>query len=174
MSKNAYATREITMPFGRVIPLADDTSEWNMRVWPVNYPVQGSSSDIVSRAVCMINRVLRKDLDAIRTVDRWADRDQNADLQQALRTIRDRSSMWSHVILSIHDSIVSDVAPNELDTVLSLKQGIMESRCDYPWLICPLKADTSFGPDWGVQKSLEEKFIQQGARLDRAGNAVTE
>jgi DNA polymerase I-like protein with 3'-5' exonuclease and polymerase domains len=174
MQQRARETREIEMPEGRVIPLASDTSDWNMRVWPVNYPVQGSAADLMNRALILMARAFRGDKWALSEIFAIAEYLQSEELFAAARYIYDHGELYSHPIASIHDSCLIDSCPEEVDYVLPIQQAAMEDRRHYDWMICPVKSDSSLGPDWGMQHNSEEKFIKKGARIDRAGNVMTD
>lgn len=73
--------------------------------------------------------------------------------------IRDRG-LRSMLVNTVHDSIVLDVHPDEIDEVAALCVDVMENvkryaliympNVDFSWLICPLKADVDVGTHYGA------------------------
>jgi DNA polymerase-1 len=82
----------------------------------INMPVQGTSADIIK--IAMIN--LYKELD--------------------------RRSLESKMILQIHDELVFEVAPGEVDIIKALVLELMPGAMK---LSVPLKVDIKMGRNWG-------------------------
>ena len=106
---------------GRRRPLADMLESTDQRVQAavdnvaVNTPIQGSAADIIKIAMIRLH-------DAIRTI-----------------------GLASRMILQVHDELVFDVAPGELERVQALVHEHMEGA--YP-LRVPLVVDMGWGADW--------------------------
>jgi DNA polymerase-1 len=81
----------------------------------INTPIQGSAADLIKLA--MINVA-----DAIR-----------------------EKKMESAMLLSVHDELIFEVPPNELDTLMTLVKEIMESVWE---LKVPLKVNLAVGDNW--------------------------
>lgn len=81
----------------------------------VNTPVQGSAADIIKMAMIAIHRDLAE------------------------------RGLASRMILQVHDELVFDVAPDELDAVKRLVRERMEGAVD---LRVPLVVEMGAGPDW--------------------------
>jgi len=81
----------------------------------VNTPIQGSAADLIKIAMIRIDETLQ---------------DQN------LRTA---------MLLSVHDELVFEVPPQELDQVKELIRSIMEGVWD---LKVPLKVNVGWGENW--------------------------
>lgn len=69
----------------------------------------------------------------------------------------------SLLINQVHDSLVVDYVPEELEEIVELCQDVMENIVDYAgrfmpnldmsWLISPLKADAKIGSHYGIEES---------------------
>jgi len=133
----------IESPFGRreILHYINDNFDVGMRNKDrraaVNMPVQSSASDILLCALIVIH-------DQLRT--------------KGLRTM---------LVNTVHDSIVLDVPPEEIDTVAALCVDVMENiagvyskqyfpNVDFSWLRSPLKADVEIGTHYGVESSYNE------------------
>ena len=102
----------------------------------VNMPVQSSASDILLCALIIIHDKIQ---------------------QAGLRTM---------LVNTVHDSIVLDVPPEEIDTIAAICVDAMENvvsyavyyfpNIDFSWLRSPLKADVEIGTHYGVEQSYNE------------------
>ena len=81
----------------------------------VNTPIQGSAADIIKRAMIDIQ----------------------ADI--------DRTGLKSRMVLQVHDELVFEVAPGELEDIRELAVSRMEGAVD---LIVPVVVDTDTGANW--------------------------
>jgi uracil-DNA glycosylase family 4 len=96
----------------------------------VNMPVQSGASDTLLCALVIIDKFIS---------------------QRGLRSM---------LVNTVHDSIVLDVHPDEIDEVAALCVDVMENikhyasiympNVDFEWLICPLKADVDVGTHYGA------------------------
>jgi len=68
-----------------------------------------------------------------------------------------RIGFKSELILQVHDSILVNVVPEELEDVVSIMRRIMESSAE-GYINVPLRADFSIGKSWG---SLQDLWKQQ-------------
>jgi DNA polymerase-1 len=81
----------------------------------VNTPIQGSAADLIKLAMINVDRSLRE------------------------------KNLQSAMLLTVHDELVFEVPPDEIDTVTRLLKKIMESV----WkLKVPLKVNMAHGPNW--------------------------
>lgn len=102
----------------------------------VNMPVQSSASDILLCALIVINHKLKT---------------------RGMRTM---------LVNTVHDSIVLDVPPEEIDDVAGICVDVMENittyartyfpNVDFSWLKSPLKADVEVGTHYGTEISYSE------------------
>jgi DNA polymerase I-like protein with 3'-5' exonuclease and polymerase domains len=97
----------------------------------INYGVQGSAFHCLLWSLCKLHQWLKA------------------------------NEMQSAVIAQIHDSIVLNLHPNELDTVLKKAQQIMcvDVRKHFKWIICPLVVETELAPagaSWNEKRKQEE------------------
>ena len=97
----------------------------------INYPVQGSAFH------CLLWSLIK--------------------LHQWLKA----NEMESKVVAQIHDSIVLNLHPDELETVLKKAKQIMcvDVRKHWPWIITPLVVETELAPpggSWGAKAKQEE------------------
>ena len=81
----------------------------------MNAPIQGSAADIIKLAMVSVWRRMK---------------------EEGLR---------SRMVLQVHDELVFDVVPEELDRVMELAREQMESVCS---LSVPLIAECGSGRDW--------------------------
>jgi len=105
---------------GRIRLLTDiDSSNINVRQaaerTAINTPIQGSAADLIKLAMIKIDSALR-----------------------------DRK-LKSAMLLSVHDELVFEVPPEELDTVPPLVKSIMENIWD---LKVPLEVNLAVGANW--------------------------
>ena len=118
--KDARQTKKTSTLLGRIRFLPDINSpNKNVREFAertaVNTPIQGSAADLIK--VAMIN------------------------VDSALRDKKLKAAM----LLSVHDEIVFEVPPDEMDTVQKLVTNIMEGVWD---LKVPLKVNIASGINW--------------------------
>jgi DNA polymerase-1 len=97
----------------------------------INYPVQGSAFHVLLWSMSKIHQWLKA------------------------------NEMGSKIVGQIHDSILFNLHPDELDTVLKKAKQIMcvDVRKHYPWLICPLVVETELAPagaSWNEKTKQEE------------------
>jgi DNA polymerase-1 len=85
----------------------------------INMPVQGSSSDIIKLAMIHIDQAIRE------------------------------SNMRSRLILQVHDELVFEAVPVELEMLAALLKQKMSKALD---LIVPLRIDLKMGSNWGDLK----------------------
>jgi len=84
----------------------------------VNAPVQGTASDLTLFSVMFLHNEFK------------------------------RRGLKSHIVGSVHDSILFDVADEELHCVVTLIKQIMEGL-DFDFIKVPLKVDVAIGKAWG-------------------------
>jgi len=118
--KEARISKKTSTLLGRIRLLPDiNNSNKNLREFAertaINTPIQGTAADLIK--IAMI------------TVD-------SAFTEKGLK---------SAMLLSVHDEIVFEVPPDELDTVSNLVKEIMESIWD---LKVPLKVNIAVGKNW--------------------------
>jgi uracil-DNA glycosylase family 4 len=82
-------------PYGRYIPCEPDTSNWEMQVRPVNYPIQSTATDTTLAAAIRINRRFRE------------------------------SGMKAHILFVIHDALYVDAPNDEIQNALKIMQEEM-------------------------------------------------
>lgn len=128
--------RYICTPVGRMLPVPYNSSDWHMQVWPVNWPIQSTATDITSSAVCKIVREFKK------------------------------LCLNSVVFVNTHDSIGIDCHPEEIDTVLDITQRIMESPSDKFRLKVPAKSDVELGPTNGDTEELQDRGMKKGRTVE--------
>jgi DNA polymerase-1 len=111
----------VTTLLGRRRPLADMLESSNQRVQAavdnvaVNTPIQGTAADIIKLAMLRLHGAMRD------------------------------AALESRMILQVHDELIFDVAPGELDAMKDLVRERMEGA--YP-LRVPLLVDMGWGADW--------------------------
>lgn len=117
---------EITTVFGRTIPInmknfKGEEDKEANHRRSVNYSVQSPASDLVSDSIGRIYRLFKG------------------------RNIK------SIIVGSVHDSILVDIYPGELPTIIKIIKYVCEVECHklYQWIKCPIIVDTSFGTSWG-------------------------
>lgn len=96
----------------------------------VNMPIQGAASDVLMAAVSIINYFMEE---------------------------RKLKSLW---VNTVHDSVVLDIYPGELEIITELAVDVMENMPEYAkdfmpgvsfkWLKVPLKADVDVGTHYGT------------------------
>jgi len=122
--KQAGISKKTSTLLGRIRLLPDiNSSNKNLREFAertaINTPIQGTAADLIK--IAMIN------VDSVFT----------------------EKGLKSAMLLSVHDEIVFEVPPDELDTVKSLVKDIMESVWD---LKVPLKVNMAVGDNWAQAK----------------------
>ena len=111
----------VTTLLGRRRPLRDMLESDNQRIQAavdnvaVNTPIQGSAAEIIKLAMLRLHAAIAA------------------------------GRLASRMVLQVHDELVFDVAPDELDTVRSLVKEHMESAYA---LRVPLVVDMGWGADW--------------------------
>jgi DNA polymerase-1 len=130
----------IETPFGNRRPLpyihSSDRNRRNKAIREaVNTPVQGAAGLVTVMALVIVDIEMRK------------------------------RAMQSMIVNTVHDSIVFDVHPDEIDNVASLCVDVMENVVDYAslympnidmsWLICPLRAEIEVGTHYGTMEEYE-------------------
>ncbi len=118
--KEAAATKRTSTLLGRIRQLPDiSSSNWNVRQFAertaINTPIQGTAADLLKIAMIRVDAALR---------------------EQKLR---------SAMLLSVHDELVFEVPPEELEIARELIKGIMEGVWD---LKVPLKVNIAWGNNW--------------------------
>jgi DNA polymerase-1 len=116
----AHDTRQTSTLLGRIRQLPDIVStNRNVRQFAertaINTPIQGSAADLIKLAMINVDRALR---------------------QKKMRTA---------MLLSVHDEIIFEVPPDELDDAKALVQREMESVWE---LAVPLKVNLACGQNW--------------------------
>lgn len=81
----------------------------------LNAPIQGSAADIIKLAMLRVDRALRE------------------------------NGLASRMLLQVHDELVLEVAPGELDTVREL---VVEHMSQAQQLRVPLAVSVGVGPNW--------------------------
>lgn len=129
--RNGY----VESPFGRRLYTPDINDRDSKRAadaarTAVNAPIQGTASDVLLCAVVVIDDNMRKD---------------------AMKTM---------LVNTVHDSLVGDVYPGELDSFAELCVDVMENikeyaavyfpHMDFSWLKIPLEADIEVGSHYGA------------------------
>jgi DNA polymerase-1 len=109
-----------TTIFGRRRPFSDLTStnrvlRENAERQALNSPIQGSAADIIKRAMITIDRRVRE------------------------------QGLASRMLLQVHDELVLEVAPGELDELTTIVRDGMAGAAD---LTVPLDVQLGHGPDW--------------------------
>ncbi len=118
----ARKAKKTSTLLGRVRPLPDiDSANRNIRQFAertaVNTPIQGTAADLIKLAMIRVDAAFAG------------------------------KGMRSAMLLSVHDEIVFETPPEELDAAMALVRGIMESVWS---LKVPLKVNLASGSDWAV------------------------
>jgi DNA polymerase I len=116
----ARAERQISTLLGRIRPLPDIVStNHNVRQFAertaVNTPIQGTAADLIKLAMINVDAEIS------------------------------RQKMQTKLLLSVHDEIVFECPPEELDAATELVTNLMESVWD---LDVPLKVNAAAGGNW--------------------------
>lgn len=114
----------VTTLLGRRRYLPDiNASNYNLRSFAertaMNTPIQGTAADIIKTAMVRLTRRMRD------------------------------VGLKSRMLLQVHDELVFEVPPDELDAMRELVTDVMESAVP---LDVPLKVDVSWGADWYAAK----------------------
>jgi len=98
----------------------------------LNMPIQSAANDVLFAANAIINSEMK------------------------------RYKMQSMLVNTVHDSLVYDYHPAELDDLVDLAVDVMENitvyakdyfpHIDFSWLTCPLKADVEVGTHYGAEE----------------------
>jgi len=118
--KQAGISKKTSTLLGRIRLLPDiNNSNKNLREFAertaINTPIQGTAADLIKIAMITVDSAFRE------------------------------KGLKSAMLLSVHDEIVFEVPPDELDTVSNLVKEIMESVWD---LKVPLKVNIAVGKNW--------------------------
>jgi DNA polymerase-1 len=96
-----------------------NSSNFNLRSFAertaMNTPIQGTAADIIKKAMVQMDKLL---------------------VEKQLK---------SRMLLQVHDELVFEVSPDEIDELKKQVADVMESAMD---LSVPLKVDISYGPTW--------------------------
>ncbi|MGD8521973.1 MAG: DNA polymerase I [Desulfobacterales bacterium] len=117
---DARKTMQASTLLGRIRLLPDINSKNNIirqavERIAVNTPIQGSAADLIKLAMIKVDRSLRE------------------------------KNLQSAMLLTVHDELVFEVPPDEIDAVTHLLKEIMEGV----WkLKVPLKVNMAYGPNW--------------------------
>jgi DNA polymerase-1 len=118
--ERAHETQQTSTLLGRIRQLPDIAStNRNVRQFAertaVNTPIQGSAADLIKLAMINVNRALHK------------------------------NGLQAAMLLSVHDEIIFEVPPEELDEAKALVREEMEGVWD---LAVPLKVNMAWGANW--------------------------
>ena len=118
--QTARETKQTRTLFGRVRYLPDiDSRNATVRGFAeraaINTPIQGTAADIIKLAMIGVEAVLKK------------------------------KNLAAVMLLSVHDELVLESPPEEVDTVSCLVRDVMEHICD---LAVHLKVNVATGPNW--------------------------
>ena len=81
----------------------------------MNTPIQGSAADIIKKAMIDMAERLEKE------------------------------QMKSRMLLQVHDELIFEVPPNEIEAMKKIVPDVMEHAIE---LKVPLKVDYTYGPTW--------------------------
>jgi DNA polymerase-1 len=118
--ETARRTKQTSTLMGRIRLLPDiDSRNHNVRQFAertaVNTPIQGTAADLIKLAMIAVDRQLRE------------------------------ASRQAVMLLSVHDEIVLEVPPSEIETVSAMVQTTMEGIWE---LAVPLKVNLAVGDNW--------------------------
>jgi len=118
--RSARESKQTRTLFGRVRYLPDiDSASATIRGFAeraaINTPIQGTAADIIKMAMIAIEKKLSE------------------------------QGLTSGMLLSVHDEVVLEIPPREIETVISLVRGVMENICD---LAVRLKVNVAQGENW--------------------------
>jgi DNA polymerase I-like protein with 3'-5' exonuclease and polymerase domains len=124
----------VESPFGRILQLPTinskvETVRKDTQRTAVNMPIQGTASDVLLLAMYIVDQFLYDE------------------------------GLESFLVNTVHDSIVLDICPGELEPVKAICIDVMENivhyaqdfapNLDFSWLRVPLKADADIGTHYG-------------------------
>ncbi len=118
--ETAQQTLEVSTLFGRRRPLPEiDSGDPRVRAaaenMAVNTPIQGTAADVIKRAMLAVDRELRS------------------------------QNLQSKMIMQVHDELVFDVHPDEVELLTELVPRCMSGAAD---LSVPLVVDAGVGENW--------------------------
>ena len=118
--QQVYEDGQVKTLFGRIRPIPEIRSKnWNLRSFgertAVNAPIQGTAADLIKKAMVSIYEAMV------------------------------RRGMKSRLILQVHDELVAEAEPSEIEVLSKLIQEEMEGAAS---LIVPLKVDVAVGNSW--------------------------
>ncbi|MCD6352823.1 MAG: DNA polymerase I [Proteobacteria bacterium] len=118
--EEAYKTKKTSTLLNRIRFLPDiDSSNRNLRLFAeraaINTPIQGTAADLIKLAMINVDSALNK------------------------------KGLKAAMLLSVHDELVLEVPPDELDEVKNLVKTVMEGVWD---LKVPIKANVACGKNW--------------------------
>ena len=118
--ETARQTLEVSTLFGRRRPLPEiDSGDPRVRAaaenMAVNTPIQGTAADVIKRAMLAVDRELRS------------------------------QNLQSKMIMQVHDELVFDVHPDEVELLTELVPRCMSGAAD---LSVPLVVDAGVGENW--------------------------
>ncbi|WP_331457535.1 DNA polymerase I [Desulfosarcina ovata] len=118
--QKAHETRRTSTLLGRIRQLPDiASSNRNVRQFAertaINTPIQGTAADLIKLAMIRVDRALRKD------------------------------RMQTAMLLSVHDEMIFEVPPGELEAAKALVREAMENVWE---LAVPLKVNIAEGRNW--------------------------
>ena len=118
--ETARETKQTSTLLGRIRLLPDiNSSNSNIRKFAeraaINTPIQGTAADLIKLAMIKIDAAFEK------------------------------RGLISAMLLSVHDELIFEVPPDEIDTVKNLVKEIMEGVWD---LAVPLKVNVEYGKNW--------------------------
>ena len=118
--ETARETKQTSTLLGRIRLLPDiNSSNSNIRKFAeraaINTPIQGTAADLIKLAMIKIDAAFEK------------------------------RGLISAMLLSVHDELIFETPPDEIDTVKNLVKEIMEGVWD---LAVPLKVNVEYGKNW--------------------------
>jgi uracil-DNA glycosylase family 4 len=90
----------------------------------------------------------------------------NNSIEELIKRASD-ANLKSIIVGSVHDSILFDIYPGELTTIIKLVKYVceVENREKYPWIKCPIIVDTSIGTSWGSCLDFNVEYTDKGIKL---------
>lgn len=124
LKRQAQKTGHVSTLWGRVRPVPEAmSSRERLRAIgeraAMNHPMQGTAADLIKGAMIEVDRRLRA------------------------------QNLVSQLLLQVHDELVLDVAPQEVETVQKLVTECMSGIVDFK---VPLDVSVNIGPDWAALK----------------------
>jgi DNA polymerase-1 len=112
----------------------------------VNMPVQSGASDVLMCAMVIIDKIMEE------------------------------KQLKSLLVNTVHDSLVVDAHPDEVDEMAELCKNTMNNvkelaknympHVDFRWLVCPLKTDVAIGTHYGTE---EDYYEWKQNQLEKVG-----